>query len=432
MFKEDTFLDFDKNDSLTYSASLADSSQLPLWLSFDPEQRLFSGTPTNDDVGIIQVKVTATDQSYTSAYQIFDLTVLNENDAPILVNTIPDQEATEDVYFSFTFDENTFNDIDKEDFLIYTATIDNDNPLPHWLRLDAITGEFSGRPGNNDVGLIKIKVVATDKSFTSASGVYILSELPQSENLILAVFPPMGSTEYEKQIYLNKDNMEPADLLSTQESDLTNINFILKKSSMQGIKGRVHDGNTGIAGIQVDAFSNQSYHYLSVFTDENGDYTMTGLKDTDDYIVSAWSDTHAADFYYAIPKTELPEKYRPNYSAMNRLNATLVQPTVPYLTNIDLILNPDIINNGTISGTVCLSDGSPVSGIIVNAWSYELNEGNFATTDSSGQYTDISNVEFQRLVSKKCSSKLVPHHIEWVNHFWYGRFSFNVPLIINC
>jgi len=26
----------------------------------------------------------------------------------------------------------------------------------------------------------------------------------------------------------------------------------------------------------------------------------------------------------------------------------------------------------------------------------------------------------------------VPHHIEWVNHFWYGRFSFNVPLIINC
>jgi hypothetical protein len=71
---------------------------------------------------------------------------------------------------------------------------------------------------------------------------------------------------------------------------------------------------------------------------------------------------------------------------MNRLNATLVQPTAPYLINIDLILNPDIINDGTISGTVYLSDGSPVSGIIVNAWSYELNEGNFATTDSSGQY----------------------------------------------
>ncbi|ETR67227.1 MAG: hypothetical protein OMM_11826, partial [Candidatus Magnetoglobus multicellularis str. Araruama] len=192
----------------------------------------------------------------------------------------------------------------------------------------------------------------------------------------------MGRTEYEKQIYLNKDNMAPADLLSTQESDLTNINFVLKKSSMLGIKGRVHDGNTGIAGIQVDAFSNQFYHYLSVFTDENGYYTMTGLKDSDDYIISAWSNTHAADFYY----TKLPENDTPNYSAMNRLNATLVQPTLPYLNNIDLILNPDIINNGTISGTVYLSDGSPVSGIIVNAWSYELNEGNFATTDSSGQY----------------------------------------------
>ena len=116
-FQEDTFLDFDKNDSLTYSASLADSSQLPLWLSFDSAQRLFSGTPTNDDVGTIQVKVTATDQSYTSAFQIFDLTVLNENDAPILVNTIPDQEATEDVYFSFTFDENTFIDIEHPNFI---------------------------------------------------------------------------------------------------------------------------------------------------------------------------------------------------------------------------------------------------------------------------------------------------------------------------
>jgi hypothetical protein len=35
---------------------------------------------------------------------------------------------------------------------------------------------------------------------------------------------------------------------------------------------------------------------------------------------------------------------------MNRLNTTLIQPTVPYLKNIDLILNPDIMNNGTISG----------------------------------------------------------------------------------
>ncbi|KPA19342.1 adhesin, partial [Candidatus Magnetomorum sp. HK-1] len=200
-FKEDTFLDFDKNDSLTYSASLEDNSQLPLWLSFDPAQRLFSGTPTNDDVGTIQVKVTATDQSYTSAFQIFDLTVFNVNDAPILANEIPDQEATEDVYFSFTFDENTFNDIDKEDILIYTASLDNDNPLPHWLSLDAITGEFSGRPGNNDVGVIQINVVATDKSFTSASDSFVLT-VNNANDSPRVVQPIPNQTVFEETSFL--------------------------------------------------------------------------------------------------------------------------------------------------------------------------------------------------------------------------------------
>ena len=66
--------------------------------------------------------------------------------------------------------------------LIYTATIDNDNPLPHWLSLDAITGEFSGRPGNNDVGLIQIKVVATDKSFTSASDSFVLTVINANDS----------------------------------------------------------------------------------------------------------------------------------------------------------------------------------------------------------------------------------------------------------
>ena len=38
----------------------------------------------------------------------------------------------------------------------------------------------------------------------------------------------------------------------------------------------------------------------------------------------------------------------------------------------------------------------------------------------------------QELKKYLWEGKMVLHHIEWVNHFWYGRFSFNVPLIINC
>ncbi|WP_324770836.1 putative Ig domain-containing protein, partial [Pokkaliibacter plantistimulans] len=46
-----TFSDVDAGDSLTLSATLADGSALPGWLSFDAATGTFSGTPENGDVG---------------------------------------------------------------------------------------------------------------------------------------------------------------------------------------------------------------------------------------------------------------------------------------------------------------------------------------------------------------------------------------------
>ena len=78
----DAFSDVDASDVLTYSATLADGSALPAWLSFDPATRTFSGTPENGDVGSIDVRVTATDGSGASAADDFTLTTANVNDAP--------------------------------------------------------------------------------------------------------------------------------------------------------------------------------------------------------------------------------------------------------------------------------------------------------------------------------------------------------------
>ena len=40
-----SFIDVDAGDSLTLSATLADGSPLPAWLSFDAATQTFSGTP---------------------------------------------------------------------------------------------------------------------------------------------------------------------------------------------------------------------------------------------------------------------------------------------------------------------------------------------------------------------------------------------------
>ena len=101
-FASDVFSDVDAGDSLTYAATLADGSTLPSWLSFDASSRTFSGTPSNGDVGAIDVKVTATDGSSATATDTFTLTVTNTNDAPT-VNRLRNESVDEDVAYSYTF-----------------------------------------------------------------------------------------------------------------------------------------------------------------------------------------------------------------------------------------------------------------------------------------------------------------------------------------
>lgn len=60
------FIDLDLGDAMTFVATLADGSALPAWLTFNPINRTFSGTPPLAAVGAeIEVEVTASDQGYS-------------------------------------------------------------------------------------------------------------------------------------------------------------------------------------------------------------------------------------------------------------------------------------------------------------------------------------------------------------------------------
>jgi VCBS repeat-containing protein len=69
------FGDIDQGEVLTLSATLAGGLPLPNWLKFDALTGSFSGTPLADDVGLLNVSVTATDSSAASVSQSFDLDV---------------------------------------------------------------------------------------------------------------------------------------------------------------------------------------------------------------------------------------------------------------------------------------------------------------------------------------------------------------------
>jgi len=69
------FADPDAGDTLAYDAALADGSALPDWLTFDPANASFSGTPGISDAGSYALRVTATDNSGASAAAEFALEV---------------------------------------------------------------------------------------------------------------------------------------------------------------------------------------------------------------------------------------------------------------------------------------------------------------------------------------------------------------------
>ncbi len=146
---EDTFADADEGDSLTYSASLEDDSQLPDWLSFDATTKTFNGTPDDSDVGTLAIQVTATDNSGDMTSDIFTLTIENVDDPPVVSNEIADVTVDEDAEDTVIDLSNVFSDLDHDDTTIVKgvpfnskSTLVTTNVVGNNLTLDYQENQF--------------------------------------------------------------------------------------------------------------------------------------------------------------------------------------------------------------------------------------------------------------------------------------------------
>jgi len=159
---EDTFHTANKDDKLSYSARLADGKPLPKWLNFDAATRTFSGTPGNDDVGTLDIEISVQGKG-GSASQHLALNVINVNDAPQAGQKLPVQQVKHSRLFYYQLPENAFKDIDKDDKLTFSATGENGQPLPGWLKFDTYNARFIGSPSaNTPRGNYRVTVTATD------------------------------------------------------------------------------------------------------------------------------------------------------------------------------------------------------------------------------------------------------------------------------
>ncbi|MEX0270185.1 DUF4347 domain-containing protein [Leptolyngbyaceae cyanobacterium UHCC 1019] len=157
-----TFSDVD-NSTLALSASLADNTALPSWLSFDSATGTFSGTPPLNFNGTLALKVTATDAGNLSAASNFNLVITSVNDAPV-VSTIADQTTGQNTATSpISF---TISDVETAaSSLTMTATSSNTALFPNGNIV--FGGSGANRtliltPANNQFGTATITVNVSD------------------------------------------------------------------------------------------------------------------------------------------------------------------------------------------------------------------------------------------------------------------------------
>ncbi len=161
--------DLDKGDSLTWSVANGDGTALPAWLRFDPATRTLEGTPARDDIGQLDLLVTATDQAGQSTQSGFAVRISRINHPPTVGKAIAEQKAIQDQEFTFTFGKDTFKEQDDGDTLAYDATQKDGTPLPSWLHFARSDRTFNGVPRDSDVGTLVVTVTAMDKAGATAS-----------------------------------------------------------------------------------------------------------------------------------------------------------------------------------------------------------------------------------------------------------------------
>ncbi|GKV77515.1 hypothetical protein PEC106568_26890, partial [Pectobacterium carotovorum subsp. carotovorum] len=352
-----TFTDPDVGDTLTLSATLADGSALPAWLSFNAATGTFSGTPGNADVGSLSIRVTATDGTNASVYTDFSLTVTNVNDAPVVATPIPAQSVPQDGSLSFSVPAGTFTDPDVGDTLTLSATLADGSPLPGWITFNPTTGTFSGTPGNADVGSLSIRLTATDGSNASVYTDFSLTVTNVNDAPVVAIPIPAQSVAQDGSLnftvpagtFTDPDVGDTLTLSATLADGSPLPGWLTFNSATGTFSGTPVNADVGSLSIRVTATDGTN---ASVYTD----FSLTVTNVNDAPVVAT-----------PIPAQSVPQDGSLSFS-------------VPAGTFTD----PDVGDTLTLSAT--LADGSPLPGWIT----FNSATGTFSGTPGNANVGSLS------------------------------------------
>ncbi len=350
-----SFSDVD-NSTLTLSATLANDTPLPSWLSFNAATRTFSGTPPLNFNGTLALKVTASDGAL-SVSDTFDLVITPVNDAPVVANLLSDQSSPEDTAVSFTIPANSFSDVDNST-LTLSATLANDTPLPSWLSFNAATRTFSGTPPLNFNGTLSIKVTASDGSLP-VSDTFDLVITPVNDAPTIAaptsVRVQSGGTAISGISIADVDagtgTLTTTLSVTNGSLNLTNLNGATATGLNTGsvtLTGTLTQINAALATLRYSGSTFSGNTNLTVRVNDNGNVGSGGAKTTTQTIA-----LQVARDLGNLSKKEIEVQGTVSSSdPVDRYQFTLTQATTKFkLTLGDLAANADVYilnSNGTV------------------------------------------------------------------------------------
>jgi len=315
-FAENTFED-PENDTLIYTATLSNSESLPNWLKFNSTTRTFSGTPKNDDVGSIEIKLNANDGNNNSVSDTFNLEVINTNDTPIAKN-IPPQSTFVGTNFTYSIDKNTFTDEDVADILTISVS-----SLPDWLSFDSSSQTFTGTSSLADIGSTEIIITATDDNNKSGSTNLQLTVVtstikPTATNDKPEAILEGGSTTIDilaNDIAATNSNLDPLSVKII--SDVTNGETAIntdgsifyqhngKETIMDSFTYQVKDNLTNISNIATVDITITPINDAPVATDDNSNIILApGSSITIDITDNDSDEENALDPSSIVIKTQ--------------------------------------------------------------------------------------------------------------------------------
>ncbi|NTV15604.1 MAG: hypothetical protein HGA96_17030, partial [Desulfobulbaceae bacterium] len=234
----------DSNARLKYDASLVGGGPLPLWLIFDPATGRFTGVPPEGSNGVLDIRITASDQMGNTASAQFALYIIESKNTPLHVNTSLDSNfgtiendliGKESVntggWTGRTGDRNNAASLDNRSdmsqktygqdlaelastsevltdttttihlpaglfrhpgqnaIVSISATLSNGKPLPEWLVFDSANESFVINAPGNMIGALDLRIVARDNyDYEISTQLRLelknkLADIPQGEKL---------------------------------------------------------------------------------------------------------------------------------------------------------------------------------------------------------------------------------------------------------